>query len=175
MPPKLPPDPYPKDPDVTVAGFEYIEALVVRRETVAPRPKVQWLVDTDYPVRLQVDGKKKRIVVPKGTRTDFSSVPWYFRWLVPRIGPHAEASVVHDYLYEAWACYRDTPRRQDQLFADRVFRAGMISASVRPWRRFLAYLAVRVFGWWVFKKHTQGGVRAGSIPYLDVGEQVDAD
>ena len=167
MPAKLPPDPYPKDPDVRIDGFEYVEPLIVRRETKVPPPGVQWLVHQDYPVRFLLNGKTKTIRVPQGTRTDFSSVPWCLRWLVPRIGRHAEASVVHDYLYEAWACYRDTPRRQDQRFADRVFRAGMVKAEVRPWRRFLAYWAVRLFGWWVFKAHAKGATRAGSIPFLD--------
>uniref|UniRef100_UPI0025D0A726 DUF1353 domain-containing protein n=1 Tax=uncultured Ralstonia sp. TaxID=114715 RepID=UPI0025D0A726 len=60
---------------------------------------------------------------------------------------------VHDYLYEAWwkKPYRSAPSRRDQLFADKVFRAGLIAAKV-PWlKRVLMYQAVRRFGWSVFK------------------------
>lgn len=143
-------DPFPGTEKVVISDFEYVEALVVRRDAVAPAPGVQWVVDRDFTVEFSVNGEKTRLLVPKGTRTDFSSAPRPFRWLVSRIGPHAEASVVHDYLYEAWKHHRAEPRSMDRLFADKVFNAGMKAAKYACWRRVIAYGFVRCLGWWVF-------------------------
>ena len=40
------------------------------------------------------DGRLK-IAVPKGMLTDLCSVPRLARWLVSRVGPHLEASILH--------------------------------------------------------------------------------
>ncbi len=145
------PDPYPGVPNVEIEDFRYREPLIVRRDAVAPRPGVHWLVHKDYRVQFRLNGQPTALVVPEGTATDFASVPRFFRFLISKIGPHAEASVIHDYLYVAWKIYRpDAPRPEDRLFADELFLAAMIAANVTRWRRNLAYLAVRWFGWLVF-------------------------
>lgn len=78
------------------------------------------------------------LIVPPGFQTDFASVPFGFRWLVPVVGRHGKAAVLHDWLYAS----KIMPRRE----ADRVFLEAMMILEVRPWRRLLAYWSVRLFG-----------------------------
>ena len=80
-----------------------------------------------------------RVTVPNGFRTDFASVPVGFRWLVPVVGRFGWASVVHDWLYSCPAI----ERRE----ADMVFRRALLALQIRPWRRFLLWMGVRLFGW----------------------------
>ena len=145
--------PYPDFDDFKVDDFKYVEPLITGRHPTKVRPGAQWVVWEDYTVNYQINGELTTLVVPKGTVTDFASVPRLFRGLVSKVGAHLEVSVVHDYLYEAWwkKPYRSAPSRRDQRFADKVFRAGLIAAKV-PWlKRILMYQAVRRFGWSVFK------------------------
>ena len=91
-------------------------------------------------------GARVTLLVPKGTPTDFSSVPAALRPIVSRVGAHLEASIVHDYLYDAWVGVRTEPLERVRLFADKVFRAGLLAARLPTWRRALMYQAVRRFG-----------------------------
>ncbi len=78
------------------------------------------------------------LIVPPGFETDFASVPFGFRWLVPIVGRHGKAAVLHDWLYAS----KLMPRRM----ADDLFLEAMTVLGVRPWRRYLAYWSVRLFG-----------------------------
>ena len=55
--------------------------------------------------------------VPKGTVTDFASVPWGLRWLVPQMGRYNPATVLHDHLCQRKKCSR--------FIADAIFRNAM--------------------------------------------------
>ncbi len=78
------------------------------------------------------------LIVPPGFETDFASVPFGFRWLVPIVGRHGKAAVLHDWLYAS----KVVPRR----VADDLFLEAMTVLGVRIWRRYLAYWSVRLFG-----------------------------
>ncbi len=78
------------------------------------------------------------VIVAPGFRTDFASVPFGFRWLVPVVGRHGKAAVLHDWLYSSKIMSRKA--------ADDMFLEAMAVLGVRPWRRFLAYWGVRLFG-----------------------------
>ena len=87
------------------------------------------------------------IDVPERFLTDLSSVPWWGRWAVSRVGPHLEASIVHDWLYVAWQQEKpNCATRERRLFADQVFRRAMEKAEVRRFRTWLIYAAVRLGG-----------------------------
>ncbi len=145
-----PPDPFPGTPEVVIEGFTYLEPLVTSRAVVQPAPGVEWIVYQDYHVDLKVNGTPQQLIVPANAATDFSSVPAIFQSILPKIGAHSEASVIHDWLYEAWKYHRPAPRREDQYFADLVLLAGMRAAGVDPVLCRLAYRACREFGWQLF-------------------------
>ena len=84
------------------------------------------------------------LIVPPGFETDFASVPFGFRWLVPVVGRHGKAAVLHDWLYAS----KIMPRRT----ADDLFLEAMEVLGVRSWRRFLAYWSVRLFGGRAWRK-----------------------
>ncbi|ADJ61757.1 DUF1353 domain-containing protein [Herbaspirillum seropedicae] len=81
----------------------------------------------------------QRIVrVPAGTITDLASVPRCLWAVFPPHGRYAKAAIVHDYLYESAI----GSKRE----ADRIFLEAMVVLGVPGWRRWVMYLAVRLFG-----------------------------
>ena len=98
-------------------------------------------------------------------------MPQIFHAIVGPIGPHLEASIIHDYLYMAWTDYRTGARRDDWRFADRVFYAGMTKSDVR--KRDIIYAAVHsdFTGWPVFRKksYTLRARMDEWLPLLDAG------
>ena len=154
-------NPYPADyAGQEIVKFEYLTPLRLYREIESVKNRrgeedAEYLVENDYIVNVWLAGAAAphTIRVPRGMLTDLSSVPWWGRWLVDRVGPHLEASIVHDFLYIAWIDARDHPqtaRRQDRDFADAVFMAGMIDAEVGRARRNVIHAAVRLAGWGYF-------------------------
>ncbi len=96
-------------------------------------------------------GARDRWVVPAGFRTDLTSVPRPFRWLVDVGGDHAPAAVQHDYLCRAGVItytYDDAddvvaapPNRSD---IDGIFRRLLGELKVSAPRRWFMWAAVRV-------------------------------
>lgn len=167
------PDPYPGDFD-EITDFNYETRLVLARESKAlenaARAKVSYIVDEDYTVSFRVDGVRRSVTVPRGMLTDLASVPAAARSIIGRVGPHLEASIVHDYLYVAWQLFDGRePRKVDYRFANEVMYAGMRKADC-SW---LQRTAVRVaFGapgisWGVFKSRDDGP--KGESLFVDLG------
>lgn len=78
-------------------------------------------------------------------RTDLTSTPRWFTWLVPKSGRHLPAALVHDALVGGGdhASYTTEPRvRIDRVEADRVFRDAMRDTGTGVVRRWLAWAAV---------------------------------
>lgn len=89
------------------------------------------------------------IIVPRNPvtfRTDLTSVPQLFTWLVPRTGTHLPAALVHDALTPPFSEPPlpdwDGPADIDQLEADRIFRDAMADLGTPPIRRWLVWSAV---------------------------------
>lgn len=84
--------------------------------------------------------------IHKGFLTDLATIP---RILWPIFAPHdeyAKAAIVHDYLYmSTW----EKVSRED---ADGIFLEAMGVLNVPRTRKYLVWLAVRVFGWWFYQK-----------------------
>lgn len=126
------------------SDFRYVEDLyTVKSESVAHKTDI-WIVDRDYRIVYTRGGVTTQLVVPKGTLTNFASVPWFGRIFVPVSGKHTEASVVHDFCYSGKVLSR--------FDSDWLFLTGMRTAGVRPWRRWVAYLAVRFGGSRAYRK-----------------------
>ena len=79
-----------------------------------------------------------RVEAPAGTTTDLASTPRLLWPIMPPSGRYAAAAVIHDTLYRN----RALPR----VICDAIFLAAMRDLSVKPWRRFLMWLGVRLFG-----------------------------
>jgi hypothetical protein len=79
-------------------------------------------------------------------RTDLTSVPWLFTWLVPTTGAHLPAALLHDGLVggaDGPASYVSTAGHEvTRDVADRVFRDAMADTGTGPVRRWLVWTAV---------------------------------
>jgi hypothetical protein len=79
-----------------------------------------------------------RIIVPKDFQTDFASVPRLFWSIIPPMGKHTIAAVVHDYLYHT----AEVSRKK----ADQIFYWLMRYYGVGKLRALVMYYMVRIFG-----------------------------
>jgi hypothetical protein len=83
-----------------------------------------------------------------GFRTDLTSVPALFTWLVPKTGAHLPAALLHD----AFVAGRADPTSYvsteghvvDRVAADRVFRDAMADTGTGVIRRWIVWTAVTV-------------------------------
>jgi hypothetical protein len=82
------------------------------------------------------------IDIPMGYETDFASVPRLFWSIIPTIGKHSIAALVHDYLYDN----RIGSRRE----ADRLFLELMLQYNVNKLSAYIMYAGVRIgaLNWW---------------------------
>lgn len=77
--------------------------------------------------------------VPRGYETDFASIPQPARVVINPFGNHAEAAVIHDWLYAVG----EAGKRQE---ADEIFRFAMKEQGVNVVRRNMMFRAVRAGG-----------------------------
>ena len=77
--------------------------------------------------------------VQEGFQTDFASVPKLFWNIIPPMGLHTVAAVVHDFIY-SHGLY---PRKE----ADRIFYKLMRFYGVGRIKAGLMWSMVRLFGW----------------------------
>lgn len=94
---------------------------------------------------IYVQRKKKRafaVLAPPEYETDFASIPAAARWLIAPFGKHAEAAVIHDWLYVIGTAGDDYERRH----ADKIFREAMKYLGVNFILRWMMYLTVRIGG-----------------------------
>ncbi len=144
-------NPYPGRVWSTITAFSYDTDLELTRSIEAVQVRkgedAEYVVSEDYKVSFALDAERRTIVVPRGMLTDLSSVPRITRPIIDRVGPHLEASIVHDFLYVAW---QDIPghgaRDDDRRFADELFKVAMAEAEVHSVKRWLIYQAVAAFG-----------------------------
>lgn len=80
------------------------------------------------------------VSVPVGFKTDFASVPWFFRRIIPATGKYNEATVIHDYL-----CYLSNRMQYNRRKADRVFHDAMIDLGVYKYKALIIYFGVRIY------------------------------
>ena len=148
---------YPNGP-VEVVGFSYDTDLHLTRGIEAVKHRrgedADYVIGRDYKVIVDLTGAgapaggEFEIIVPAGLLTDLSSVPRLATALtgIGRVGPHLEATIVHDWLYVAWQVENRQPTNLMRTFADDVFRAGLDKAEVGGLRGWLIYQAVANFG-----------------------------
>ena len=93
------------------------------------------------------------IHVGVGFVTDFASIPRFARGIIPKLGKYTKATVIHDAIYkDAIPGFRCTRFNADVIFYD-----GMADLGVARWKRIVMWLAVRVGGYFAWKKRTPCG------------------
>ena len=89
------------------------------------------MVGKDYAVCDKLNGEQwQTTTVPRRTVADLASVPRLFRFIVGRVGPHMEASIINDYLYSAWQVKDKCSTDAMQCFADELYLAAMQEACM---------------------------------------------
>lgn len=81
---------------------------------------------------------ERSYTVPKGFETDLASIPQLFQNMIPLVGNHVQAAILHDW------CYTDGVLPKDE--ADTLFIDMMKFLGVSWWQRRIMYRAVRLFG-----------------------------
>jgi len=101
---------------------------------------VRQVGDVDWEVvqPLRYEGNTDMFEVPKGSTTDFASVPFVFEWLLPRTGRYTKPAVLHDYL-----CRHGDEVGCPVQDADGIFRRAMAELDVPFLRRWVMWAAVR--------------------------------
>ena len=113
---------------------------------VTPRPDGRtWIVLSDFGYEVGEDGSGDIIDVEIGFHTDFASIPRPLWMFLPRWGKYGNAAVIHDYLY--WEQTR--PRKE----SDDILMEGMVVLNVGVIKRHLIYFAVRIGGWWSWRRN----------------------
>ena len=158
-------NPYPDKEWSEISDFDYETPMVLRREAEAVPKRgdkekdAEYILGEEYRVTFKLDGDAREIRVPRGMLTDLSSAPTFASLAgIGRVGPHLEASIVHDYLYIAWQYLepKGAARSEDRRFADKLFRVAMKQAEVLSVRREIIYRAVRWFGGGVYEREDPG-------------------
>ena len=102
-----------------------------------------------------------KVRVPEDFITDYASVPWIFRLIIPQWGRYGKASVLHDYLYQNIMWLIDQASNHDlyvyfienpRKVSDQIFYRAMIILDTKRWKATIMYYAVRWFGWFAFNK-----------------------
>lgn len=116
------------------------------------------LEDLTYPFT-DTAGNIQFITVPRGFVTDLASIP---RIAWPLIGPsgmHAQAAVLHDWLYRSWT--HNFTRRE----ADAIFRDAMEDSGVNAVRKLILWFGVRLpVGAWIWHRNKKSSPRFIHLP-----------
>lgn len=106
------------------------------------------------PLVVQFGEGADSLVVPTGFVSDLASIPRVFQSLIPKLGPHLRAAIVHDYLYWSQCCSRHE--------ADVIFSKMMKDLGVPWFTRKALYFAVANFGREAWHQNAQD--RADGLP-----------
>ncbi len=129
-----------------ISSYTQITPLDLRRDIVKPEGgRGLFQVLHEYRVQFKIEddeGVESEWIthtVPAGFYTDLASIPvWVPKWIAQKVGPHIEAAVVHDHIYEALTYPKEV--------ADALFRYIMDHDGVNGFMSWYMYTAVRLGG-----------------------------
>lgn len=159
---------------------ERLETRPIPRSTKAPwlepsANKIELTKDFVFRVQDPKTGVDEVVVVPKGYRSDWSSIPRLL-WFVypPNYSEAREGAIAHDYLYSHLHWY------YKKKFADRLLRAFMRRCGASKTAQQAFYWAVRLGGkgGWKYRArddaHPHWRKRYAKIPYPS-GESISSE
>ena len=103
----------------------------------------RWQVARD--IQLQINDYPLHI--PTGFWTDLASVPRCLWNLIPPFGSYTLPAIVHDFCYATQIVSRKT--------ADDLFYRLMIYTKTKPYKAFVMYMAVRLFGQSAYENYNE--------------------
>lgn len=115
--------------------------------------KYCWVVIVDIEVMLS---NNKWITIPRGMRTDLSSVPQALWSILPPYGPFLLAALIHDYLYIFDYMREELGDREARLFADKEMLLWSNKLNKNWIDNYIRYYGVRLLGWMIFKRWNAG-------------------
>jgi len=113
----------------------------------------KWVLRDDW--SLAVDDGNTFINIPAGFTFDLSSVPRPVWGILSNSDLGIDAPLTHDWLYQHGGRPPGTvppTRTFTRAEADYLFYALATIDGVPRWRRVIAYLAVRLFGFWAWQR-----------------------
>ena len=110
-------------------------------------------------IQVEVDGLE--IWIPAGFDTDYSSIPWFGRGLIPFHRADV-AGVAHDWLYRKGGKYSDDAPPLPRFECDRIWRivarSGLHSCNaVQAWIGWAALVVGGWYAWRVRRKEREAG------------------
>lgn len=108
-----------------------------------------WVLREEFAYYVGRNPGDNLVTVPRGFVTDFATVPAFLRWYVNNWGMHGNAAVIHDWLY--WEQTARSGYNREE--ADQILLDGMVVLGVGSLRRNLIFWAVRLFGWWAWRRN----------------------
>lgn len=114
--------------------------------TYDPKTRL-WTVEEDY----NFNGFSVLQTILKGFITDLSSVPRIFWRIINTYELSVEAPLLHDYGYRNLGRFTNITLTRQQV--DDLFYNIALEQGVPKWRCKLGYAAVRIAGWWTWRKY----------------------
>jgi hypothetical protein len=126
-----------------------------------------WELQEDFTLRLNTRLGYREWSIPKGTETDFASIPMFVRNFINPIHPKVVvAALIHDELYRMSRSDASASTRENRFaieakaidyahsrfYADALFREIMVLYGAPVWMRVAAYYGVRAGGWLFWSK-----------------------
>lgn len=97
-------------------------------------------------------GQKTKVIIPKGFKTDLTSVPRIFWSIIPPFGTYQEAALIHDCLYKNKGIIKGINKQLTRKESDEIFYQIMLQDNTKKIRAKIIFWAVRMFGWKYFGK-----------------------
>lgn len=106
-----------------------------------------WTVNEPMDYEVGFIGSGERIIVPKGLKTDFGSIPQILWSILSPIGCATRGFVLHDYLYTSQIYTR---KKSDDILLEALEVLG--ASRIKRWT---IYAGVRAGGWVAWNGHAE--------------------
>lgn len=135
-----------------VRSLQQGESIVTRRRVVGSNSKIFYKLVEPLTFKLS---NSDVIHIDAGFTWDLSSVPRFLWGLLPPDGDFEIASMIHDYLYinhKELGWYDRKFADKEMLAWSKAVSGTRSKVSVRNFDNQVRYIAVRLFGWYIWNK-----------------------
>lgn len=96
--------------------------------------------------------------IGEGAISNLASIPWWIRWLIPKVGHDSQGAVVHDDIYKKgymWRTLNGVTAKEPvfQIDADNAYLIAMEELNVGKLRREAIYRGLRMGGFVAWNKY----------------------